>query len=355
MGRGFAITTSTPSLRLDEQGQAEVTFTVTNALGRPVRGRAALEPEGAMRKEWLTLVGEPERNFASDGTHQYTIRLAVPPGAPEGSYAFHLSEVSVENPDEDFTTGPSVGFQVARPALPVSKKKFPVWTVALAAGVLLIILAGVLIDRHHRHAGTGGSGAADQHVFLHFNGTSSYVDLGNPSALNFSGTLTVEAWIRPQALDGLRDIVAHGYTFSPPGELYLRIFNGTYQVGTWNGQDFSGSVAAPASDIGQWVHLAGVYDGAQWLLFRNGEQVGANPSPVGVLHVEAPWAIGARGGGSERFFQGDIRDVMGLFVAGAPQGFAHLHPPGSVGALRWAGFDPDVAALGPIGVASEWH
>lgn len=47
---------------------------------------------------------------------------------------------------------------------------------------------------------------------------------------------------------------------------------------------------------------------------------------------------------------GAVGQIMGLFVAGVPQGFAHLHPPGSPGALRWAGFDPQVSALGPIGV-----
>ncbi len=47
---------------------------------------------------------------------------------------------------------------------------------------------------------------------------------------------------------------------------------------------------------------------------------------------------------------GDIGSIMGLFVDGVPRGFALLHPPGSVGALRWAGFNPTVSALGPIGV-----
>lgn len=47
---------------------------------------------------------------------------------------------------------------------------------------------------------------------------------------------------------------------------------------------------------------------------------------------------------------GDVRQVMGVFLDRVPQGFAQLHPPGSSGSLRWAGFDPGVAALGPIGV-----
>ncbi|HEY9898885.1 MAG TPA: GNAT family N-acetyltransferase [Pantanalinema sp.] len=46
----------------------------------------------------------------------------------------------------------------------------------------------------------------------------------------------------------------------------------------------------------------------------------------------------------------DVRHVMGVFMDGVPQGFAQLHVPGSPGALRWAGFAPEVAALGPIGM-----
>lgn len=50
---------------------------------------------------------------------------------------------------------------------------------------------------------------------------------------------------------------------------------------------------------------------------------------------------------------GPAQAVFGLFVNAEPLGFALLHPPGSPGALRWAGFVPDVAALGPIGVSSS--
>src|SRR5207344_3105482 len=34
---------------------------------------------------------------------------------------------------------------------------------------------------------------------LSFNGTSSYVDLGNPAALQLTGSMTIEAWIRAAA------------------------------------------------------------------------------------------------------------------------------------------------------------
>lgn len=49
--------------------------------------------------------------------------------------------------------------------------------------------------------------------------------------------------------------------------------------------------------------------------------------------------------------EGPVAHVFGLFVQGDPLGFALLHPPRSPGALRWAAFAPEMAALGPIGVS----
>ncbi|MFL5352462.1 LamG-like jellyroll fold domain-containing protein [Archangium sp.] len=318
MRRGFAITTSTPSVRLSGAGRAEVTFTVTNALGRPVRARALLEPEGAARPEWLSLAGDLERDFPSDGTHQFTVRINVPPGSPEGTYAFRLSAVSVENPDEDFTTGPSVGFQVSRPPVPAPKKPFPWWAVALAAGIAFITVTLVLVAHGHREpAAIGGSGNAGEPTFLHFDGTGVFVELGNPKTLNLEGPITLEAWIRTQVLDSMRDVVAHGYSLDPAREVVLRISDGTYQAGSWDGLEHYATGPAPASDVGQWVHLAGVFDGAQWLIYRNGALLASSgpQPPDSVRSSVATWAIGAKGGGEQRAFLGDIRDVRIWSVA----------------------------------------
>ena len=62
---------------------------------------------------------------------------------------------------------------------------------------------------------------------------------------------------------------------------------------------------------GQWVFLAGVYDGTQWDLYRDGVLVGTSGATTqGALPVSTTnWAIGAAGSGTERFFQGEIDDV----------------------------------------------
>jgi hypothetical protein len=144
---------------------------------------------------------------------------------------------------------------------------------------------------------------------LQFDGVDDYVSLGNPASLNFTGTLTLEAWVKVEATNGLRNIVAHGYALSPNGEVILRVSNGTYQVGSWNGADHGTSSPIPPADVGQWVHLAGTYDGTTWRLYRNGVQVNAAIDATGAVTVTANWAIGARGTGGERFFKGEIDEV----------------------------------------------
>jgi hypothetical protein len=300
MARSFHITTASESLRLDSSRQGEISFTVSNALGRPVRSRAVLEPEGQTQQAWLSLVGPAEKELTVDGTHSYSVRVAVPPEIPEGAYSFHLIVASVANPDEEYARGPSVGFQVPRLELPRKKKPFPWWIPAAAAGAVLLLGLGLL-----------GFGKKDEESVLRFNGTNSFVDLANPTYLNFSGPITLEAWIRPLASDGFRNILAHGYTDQPPGEVFLRVNQGKYEVGSWkqDGAIHYVSVPIPAQDLGQWVHLAGVYTGSQWILYRNGMQEDSVDTSVGAVPVSARWSIGARGGGIERFFWGDIRDV----------------------------------------------
>jgi hypothetical protein len=318
MPRSFAITTSEPSLQLSPAGRGELTFTVSNTLGQPVRVRTVIEPEGQAPRDWFTLMGDAERDLAPDGTQSYSVKLAVPPGTPEGQHAFHLLVANVANPDEQFAIGPSVAFQVQRP-VPVAKKPFPWWIVAVAAGVLLITGGAITAATLLRDGpGEGGSGS-EPTVFLRFDGTRAYVDLGEPSALAFTGPVTMEAWIRPRSIDGFRNILAHGYTINPTaGELLLRISDGQYQAGSWNGNNFVVSAPMPREDIGSWVHLASVYDGSAWRLYRNGQEIASTPSTVGVLPVNASWAIGARGGAQERFFHGDIAQVHLWSVARTP-------------------------------------
>jgi beta-lactam-binding protein with PASTA domain len=141
--RIFAVTSPRDTVIVDSQGRAEVSFTASNTAPKPITGRAKLVPVGSTKEGWLTLDGDQERKFAKGEAHQFTARIAVPPGTPAGKYAFRLNIISVENPDEEFTEGPSVSFEVKElaPAAP-PKRKFPWWIVAVAG--VLVIGAGLI-------------------------------------------------------------------------------------------------------------------------------------------------------------------------------------------------------------------
>ena len=143
-----------------------------------------------------------------------------------------------------------------------------------------------------------------------FDGKNDFVDLGNPPQINSSEAITLSAWIRPFSTGELQNIVVRGYTRTPDAEISLRIRDGQYQVGSWDGRQTYGAAASINSeDLFTWVHLAGVYDGTNWILYLNGEVLKSTPANKGAIPVNANWTIGARSGGTERFFQGEISEV----------------------------------------------
>jgi hypothetical protein len=147
---------------------------------------------------------------------------------------------------------------------------------------------------------------------LSFDGVDQLVDLGNPESLNVAGNATLSAWIRPLELDGFRNIVAHGFHWMPDGELALRIVDDDYEFMAWNGTDHMASAQVPPGDVDNWHHLAGVYDGETYRLYRDGELIVVHPDAFAPERVEAPWAIGGRSATmplGDRPFAGLIDDV----------------------------------------------
>jgi len=112
MARVFDVTAASDSVRLDASGSGETSFTVSNVSGRPLRGRVKLMPQDPASKTWLTVVGESERDFPAGGTQQFAVKVKVPPGTPAGKRTFRLDALSVQNPDEDYTQGPSAAISV---------------------------------------------------------------------------------------------------------------------------------------------------------------------------------------------------------------------------------------------------
>jgi hypothetical protein len=163
-----------------------------------------------------------------------------------------------------------------------------------------------------------------------FNGVIGGVALPNPDALsNLVGQITLMAWIKPTAIGGWGDIISHGYDDNYV-ETYLRIGNtydwellgepdtAYYEVGaTADGLNYNTALfPVPDGDIGNWVFLAGTWDGSNWNLYRNGELVAQTPDPNGPAAVTNSWAIGSRGEPADIFgmcFSGSI-DEASIFT-----------------------------------------
>jgi hypothetical protein len=140
----------------------------------------------------------------------------------------------------------------------------------------------------------------------------AYLSLGNPAPLNIAGALTLEAWVRWERRDGHRILICHG---SAPGSVFetvLRIGETRdYRAGVWTGDSHYAALEAPAADSNAWVHLAGVYTGSGWVLYRNGTKAAATPADTnGAKPSPGAWRIGAEyANGVSRFFHGALDEV----------------------------------------------
>ena len=150
---------------------------------------------------------------------------------------------------------------------------------------------------------------------LSFNGSSSYVDLGNPTALRLTGSMTIEAWINA--------------TSSPPddGQIVAKSNNSSgWQFKTSPdtgphrfGVAVSGSnssrtqrYSTTTRSLNTWYHVAGVYDASARTLniyvngvLDNGTLVGTVPASQVNNNVNVN--IGRRTGGF--YFNGRIDEV----------------------------------------------
>lgn len=120
-------------------------FGVTNKTGEGLTARFSVQVQGNGKAEWYQVQGEPERPVAAGETQTVTVVAKIPGATPAGQHRIKLRATNVNDPDND-TTDSAVA-TVTIPAVvkpPVKKKPFPWWIIAVAAGVLVLVI-GVII------------------------------------------------------------------------------------------------------------------------------------------------------------------------------------------------------------------
>lgn len=176
--------------------------------------------------------------------------------------------------------------------------------------------AGTLINTPTWVSGQVGSGA------LSFSaGSSQYVTLGTPAALDITGNISITAWINPTTLPTSNGeifaIVSKGYTSGSDTAQYILRFvqdSGTVylQCGTYNAGTI-GVLYAYGGAIttgGGWYNIACLYNGTAWKLYIAGSEVdsvnGSSPQSS-----SEPIIIGGTidDGSPSQYFDGEIDDV----------------------------------------------
>jgi PASTA domain len=135
------------NVKLDSQGRATVQYTVKNVSARSIDGRAVLislpqvrPPSGPVEKGWVKIDGNTDQHFDVDKEQTFTVKIAVPPNSPQGSYTFRLDTVWVDQPDQG-DAGGAVAFTVATPPKP--NGHFPLWLIPVIAVVVIGIAVGI--------------------------------------------------------------------------------------------------------------------------------------------------------------------------------------------------------------------
>jgi hypothetical protein len=114
-----------------------------------------------------------------------------------------------------------------------------------------------------------------------FNGTSSYIQIGDSPKLHFTNALTIEAWIYLTRQGGYYNIVSKwdwsganaqkGYATAvvPGGQISLGVCNdGDCAQGPRGSSAYVWS--ANSIPVNQWTHFAGTYDGSNLWIYVNG-------------------------------------------------------------------------------------
>jgi hypothetical protein len=148
MAKLFQITlpSGLTSVKLDSQGRGTVQYTMKNVSARPIDGRAVLislpqtkPPSGPVEKGWVKIDGKTDRHFDVDKEETFSVKIAVPPKSPAGTYTFRLDGVWVQQTDQG-DPGGALAFTVADTP-PI--KPFPLWIIPVIAIVLIAIGIGV--------------------------------------------------------------------------------------------------------------------------------------------------------------------------------------------------------------------
>jgi glycerophosphoryl diester phosphodiesterase len=147
---------------------------------------------------------------------------------------------------------------------------------------------------------------------LHFNGTSSYVNiLPSPSLDIDLDAVSISAWIKLEELPSQMPD-DYGPIYDSDEDYYVLYLDKANQELRFKVKDGLGLVSRPGipqSDLtlNQWIHVAGIYNGKEAMIYLNGELADSHAtSGIGVLGSNQNAEIGRNNG---NYFKGSIDEL----------------------------------------------
>lgn len=194
------------------------------------------------------------------------------------------------------------------------------------------------------------AGSADPAVA--FDGLVQKLDVPYQAALNPSGRLTVELWVRlGGSLGTIRSPLSSRHL--PAGGAYGYVFYTTLG-NQWEFRTHTGLAASRVLggvvQSNAWTHLVGVYDGVATRLYVNGVAVGYPVTNAFAANTVTPLRIGggANEGSGAFFWPGRIDEVAIYNTALSPARVAAHHQAGT-NAAPATPYEQVVLADGPVG------
>ena len=179
-----------------------------------------------------------------------------------------------------------------------------------------------------------------------FSGQSD-VSVADAPALNPTSAITVECWMKRDAVVGSYDPVVKkaGAGAGTVGGYGLE-FNGNKILFWVHNGAWRSSVGAPIA-LGQWYHVAGVYSGTQLSLYVNGQLVGTPVSTSGnIVASSNPLRFGNDPSNPTRFFNGKVDEVSVYNRALTGTEIQSIYNAGSLG--KCVGPTPPVIFVSPV-------